>query len=575
MIRRRVRSSSSCDAANGASEASRPPLDRRAHSVWAQWRVARVWFRASASIARCTGSSSTETRAYPTEHPTLEEIVSGVADEVIAQFPNRPVHLAGHSFGAHVAYELGQQLRARHLAPLSIVLVDASAFLPDGPFRSVDVISMAANFPRWIVNEWRFYGLAALWTRMRRRVASRAATSAAGLVDPSLAGEDPRSLRTVMRAFDWASLPLLYRRRLSQSYTAVRNYRPRPTANRVVYLRCRVRNLVHRHRPDGGWGRYVADRVAGEVHDSRRSRERIARALETCLPRDPASGAERQVVSHRGTGTRAKGRLGPGLVFFFTAMGPGTFLTSAVAGATYGYSLLWALALALLFRFVWVNTAASYVLVTRESLLQGYARMGRWLVWTALVVTIVVRHSSNLYTILLMGNAAHLLLPLPTPASGAIWSVGLTVLGVVMMVWGGYRLIERVCTGGDRAPGRLAADCSLVLASRSGRDRARSVHSDDSEQRRALQRDAAARRDDRCAGREHEQPELHLLRHGERMVRRRGPPAAAHGSGDEHVLPVWRRGVAAGCRGRDNPAAWESRLRAPNTWCASSATAWV
>ena len=142
---------------------------------------------------------------------------------------------------------------------------------------------------------------------------------------------------------------------------------------------------------------------------------------------------------------KRKGRLGPGLVFFFSAMGPGTFLTSAVAGATYGYSLIWALALALLFRFVWVNVAASYVLVTRESLLQGYARMGRWLVWTALAVTILVRHSSNLYTILLMGNAAHLLLPLPTTASGAIWSTALTVLGVVMMVWGGYTLIERVC----------------------------------------------------------------------------------------------------------------------------------
>lgn len=142
---------------------------------------------------------------------------------------------------------------------------------------------------------------------------------------------------------------------------------------------------------------------------------------------------------------RAENRLGPGLVFFFTAMGPGTFLSSAVAGATYGYSLIWALALAVLFRFAWVNTAASYVLVTGESLLQGYARMGRWLVYTSLVVTIAVRHSSNLYTILLMGNAAHLLLPLPTPASGAIWAVALTLLGTVMMVWGGYPFVERGC----------------------------------------------------------------------------------------------------------------------------------
>ncbi len=127
-------------------------------------------------------------------------------------------------------------------------------------------------------------------------------------------------------------------------------------------------------------------------------------------------------------------------------MGPGTFLSSAVAGATYGYSLIWALALALLFRYVWVNTAAAYVLVTGESLLQGYARIGRWLVWTSLVVTILVRHASNLYTVLLMGNAAHLLCPLPTPASGAIWSVGLAILGVVMMISGGYPLIERGCT---------------------------------------------------------------------------------------------------------------------------------
>ena len=144
---------------------------------------------------------------------------------------------------------------------------------------------------------------------------------------------------------------------------------------------------------------------------------------------------------------RAKGRLGPGLVYFFTAMGPGTFLTSAVAGATYGYDLLWAIAPALLFRYVWVTTAASYVLVTRETLLQGYARIGQWLVWTVLAITIIVRHSSNLYTILLMGEAAHLLVPLPIAASGAVWSASLTLLGVVMMVWGGYPLIERACTG--------------------------------------------------------------------------------------------------------------------------------
>ena len=79
--------------------------------------------------------------------------------------------------------------------------------------------------------------------------------------------------------------------------------------------------------------------------------------------------------------------------------GPGSIVSNAAAGASYGYNLLWALALALLFRYVWVDASARYVLVTRESLLQGYARIGRWLVWTILGAAIVVRHSTNLYTI--------------------------------------------------------------------------------------------------------------------------------------------------------------------------------
>jgi len=137
--------------------------------------------------------------------------------------------------------------------------------------------------------------------------------------------------------------------------------------------------------------------------------------------------------------------LGPGLVFLTAMTGPGALLSNAAAGASYGYDLIWALALSLLFRYVWVNTSARYVLVTGESLLQGYARMGRWLVWTILVASIVVRHSTNLYTILLMGSAAQALIPLPFAASGALWTLCFTLLGFAMMFWGGYPAMERGC----------------------------------------------------------------------------------------------------------------------------------
>lgn len=139
----------------------------------------------------------------------------------------------------------------------------------------------------------------------------------------------------------------------------------------------------------------------------------------------------------------AAGALGPGLAFLTAMTGSGSLVSNAVAGATYGYDLLWALALALLFRYVWVDTSARYVLVTGESLLQGYARKGRWLVWTVLAAAVIVRHSTNLYTILLMGHAVQLILPLPFAAGAGAWTVLFTLLGFAMMFWGGYPAVER------------------------------------------------------------------------------------------------------------------------------------
>jgi Mn2+/Fe2+ NRAMP family transporter len=135
--------------------------------------------------------------------------------------------------------------------------------------------------------------------------------------------------------------------------------------------------------------------------------------------------------------------LGPGLAFLAAMTGPGSIVSNAAAGASYGYRLLWALALALLFRFVWVDISARYVLVTGETLLQGYARMGQWLVWTILGASILVRHSTNLYTILLMGNAVHTLVPLPFESSRAAWTLLFSLIGIAMMFWGGYPLVER------------------------------------------------------------------------------------------------------------------------------------
>ena len=139
------------------------------------------------------------------------------------------------------------------------------------------------------------------------------------------------------------------------------------------------------------------------------------------------------------------GSVGPGLVFVLTVLGTGDIVANTTAGASYGYSLIWVLAVTLVCRFVWVNTSAKYVLVTGESLLVGYSRLGTWVVWVILLVIIITRHFNNLIVILMIGSSAHLLFPLPTAYSAQVWALFFTLLGFAMMFWGGYPVVELFC----------------------------------------------------------------------------------------------------------------------------------
>jgi Mn2+/Fe2+ NRAMP family transporter len=137
--------------------------------------------------------------------------------------------------------------------------------------------------------------------------------------------------------------------------------------------------------------------------------------------------------------------LGPGLVYVLTVMGAGDIVSNSAAGAEYQYALIWALAVTLILRYVWVSTSAKYVLVTGETLIQGYSRLGGWITWVILTALVIFRHFYNLYLIVLMGTTWDLLFHLPTKWSSSIWSVVFTLVGFVVMTWGGYRFIEYFC----------------------------------------------------------------------------------------------------------------------------------
>jgi acyl-CoA synthetase (AMP-forming)/AMP-acid ligase II/thioesterase domain-containing protein/acyl carrier protein len=180
--------------------------------------------------------------AYWKPAPTMEEIAAACLDVLQRDLPDRALHLVGYSFSGRLAYEVGQQLSALGRPPVSVVIVDTSG--RNSVRRRVrwrDLRSMVTNAPAWLRNELSVYGPRALRQRVAVRLPFRVGINGGGLE----------------RMFDLSRFSDEFRARLTDGYRAFCLYQPRPTCNRVSYLRCGVRPLFHVDQPDGGWEQLV------------------------------------------------------------------------------------------------------------------------------------------------------------------------------------------------------------------------------------------------------------------------------------------------------------------------------
>lgn len=135
---------------------------------------------------------------------------------------------------------------------------------------------------------------------------------------------------------------------------------------------------------------------------------------------------------------------GPGLVFVLSIVGPRDLVANSVAGSEFGYSLIWLLAVAIATRIAILESTARYVIVTGESLVTGCGKAGRWLVWMIFGVPLIKRFVTGMVQLVLLGEAGHLLFPLPTEHSEVIWALGSWFGAFAMLYLGRYKLVERV-----------------------------------------------------------------------------------------------------------------------------------
>ena len=144
--------------------------------------------------------------------------------------------------------------------------------------------------------------------------------------------------------------------------------------------------------------------------------------------------------------------VGPGAMVTAAFVGPGTVTTSTLAGASFGYALLWALVFATLATIVLQEMSARLGVITQKGLGDALAELFHRSFWRWPLILLV---GAALY----MGNAAYEAGNLSGAALGVAAIAGdsntaftaavavISVLAAILLSTGSYRHIERILVG--------------------------------------------------------------------------------------------------------------------------------
>ena len=135
-------------------------------------------------------------------------------------------------------------------------------------------------------------------------------------------------------------------------------------------------------------------------------------------------------------------KLGPGLLFAGAAIGVSHLVQSTRAGADFGFGLLWALLLVNFFKYPFFQFGPRYALATGESLLSGYAKLGRGVIVTYFVLTLATMFTiQTAVTIVTAGLAVELF---GISTNIVYWGVVITLICATLLSFGRYGLLDRV-----------------------------------------------------------------------------------------------------------------------------------
>jgi Mn2+/Fe2+ NRAMP family transporter len=135
-------------------------------------------------------------------------------------------------------------------------------------------------------------------------------------------------------------------------------------------------------------------------------------------------------------------KLGPGIIFAGAAIGVSHLVQSTRAGADFGYGLIWALLLINAIKYPFIRFAPLYTTVTGFNLIDGYEKLGKWVLGFYYLMTFVTMFSIQAaVTIVTAGLASYLF---GVTDNVLVWSILITFLSATLLFVGRYKTLDQV-----------------------------------------------------------------------------------------------------------------------------------
>lgn len=136
--------------------------------------------------------------------------------------------------------------------------------------------------------------------------------------------------------------------------------------------------------------------------------------------------------------------LGPGLLFASTAIGVSHLVQSTRAGAEYGFTLLWAIILANVLKFPFFEYGSRYASATGESLIDGYQKLGRWMLWLYALITLATMFFVTAAVGAVTAGFMHQLFHLESLMSLRGTTILLFAACLLILLLGRYKALDRL-----------------------------------------------------------------------------------------------------------------------------------